>query len=115
MAAAHHGLANLTVLVDNNKMETDGLTRSIINVEPIEDRWRAFGWAAERVDGHDMQQIHQGVQRLLAAGDRPGVLVADTIKGKGVSFMEGQAQWHSGPTNEKETQQALQELTATAD
>lgn len=112
MAAAHYGLANLTVVVDNNKMETDGETRSIINVEPIEDRWRAFGWAVQRVDGHDMAQIHEGVQRLLAADDRPGVLVADTIKGKGVSFMEGQAEWHSGPTNEEQTQQALQELEA---
>jgi transketolase len=115
MAAAHHGLANLTVLVDNNKMETDGPTRSIINVEPIEDRWRAFGWAAERVNGHDIEQIHEGVQRLLAAADRPGVLVADTIKGKGVSFMEGQAKWHSGPTDEKETRQALKELTTVTD
>jgi transketolase len=112
MAAAHHGLANLTVLVDNNKMETDGETRSIINVEPVEDRWRAFGWAAERVDGHDMRQIHEGVQRLLAVDDRPGVLVADTIKGKGVSFMEGQTIWHSGPTSESETQEALRELAA---
>jgi transketolase len=112
MAAAHHGLANLTVLVDNNKMETDGETRSIINVEPIEERWRAFGWAAERVDGHNMRQIHEGTQRLVALEDRPGALVADTIKGKGVSFMEGQTQWHSGPTDEKETQQALQELRA---
>jgi transketolase len=115
MAAAHHGLANLTVLVDNNKMETDGETRSIINVEPIEDRWRAFGWAAERVDGHDMARIHDGVQRLLAVDDRPGVIVADTIKGKGVSFMEGQAQWHSGPTDEEQTRQALRELKAAAE
>jgi len=115
MAAAHHRLANLTVLVDNNKMETDGETRSIMNVEPIEDRWRGFGWAVQRVDGHDMQQIHEGIQQLLCVDDRPGVLVADTIKGKGVSFMEGQAQWHSGPTDEQETQQALRELTAVAD
>lgn len=112
MAAAHHGLANLTVLVDNNKLETDGETRSIINVEPIEDRWRAFGWAVQRVDGHDMARIHEGIQRLLAVDDRPGILVADTIKGKGVSFMEGQVAWHSGPTDKEQTQQALRELTA---
>ncbi|MHC4406142.1 MAG: transketolase [Planctomycetota bacterium] len=112
MAAAHHHLANLTVLVDNNKMETDGETRSIINVEPIEDRWRAFGWAAERVDGHKMRQIHEGLQRLDSAGHYPRVLVADTVKGKGVSFMEGQAEWHSGPTSEGQTRQALEELSA---
>jgi transketolase len=112
MAAAHHHLARLTVLVDNNKLETDGETRSIINVEPIEDRWRAFGWAAERVDGHDMAAIHKGIQRLLSVNDRPSVLVADTIKGKGVSFMEGEARWHSGPTDEGETKQALEELAA---
>ena len=112
MAAAHHRLANLTVLVDNNKLETDGETRSIINVEPIEDRWRGFGWEAVRVDGHDIQQIHEGLQQLQRVPDHPGVLVADTIKGKGVSFMEGQAQWHSGPTDDQQTRQALQELTA---
>lgn len=110
MAAAHHRLANLIVLVDNNKMETDGETRSIINVEPIEDRWRAFGWVTERVDGHDIEQIHEGIQRLLGVNDRPGVLVADTIKGKNVSFMEGQAEWHSGPTNQEQTELALREL-----
>ncbi len=115
MAAAHHDLANLTVMVDNNKMETDGETRSIINVEPIEDRWRGFGWAVRRLDGHDMRQIHEGIQQLLGVDDRPGVLVADTIKGKGVSFMEGQAKWHSGPTDEKETRQALRELRAVTD
>jgi transketolase len=115
MAASHHALANLTVLVDNNKLETDGETRSIINVEPVEDRWRAFGWAAERIDGHDLHQIHEGLQRLLAIDDRPGVLVADTIKGKGVSFMEGRAEWHSGPTSESQTRQALQELMSATD
>jgi transketolase len=112
MAAAHHRLANLTVVIDNNKLETDGETRRIINVEPIEERWRAFGWVAERVDGHDFGQIHESLQRLNSDSDHPGVLVADTIKGKGVSFMEGQMQWHSGPTDETQTRLALEELSA---
>jgi transketolase len=110
MAAAHHGLDNLLVIVDNNHMETDGLTRSIINVEPIARRWEAFGWHTVDIDGHDFLQIHHAFQACRTAHGRPSVIVAQTVKGKGVSFMEGNNDWHAGPTNPEQTRQALEEL-----
>lgn len=112
MAAAHHGLDNLLVVVDNNQMETDGPTRSIINVEPIAQRWEGFGWHSADVDGHDFADIHQAVQMCRAVRGRPSVIVARTVKGKGVSFMEGNNDWHAGPTNPEQTRQALEELDA---
>lgn len=112
MAAAHHGLDNLLVIVDNNRLETDGPTRSIINVEPISRRWEAFGWQSVEIDGHDFGQIDKGFQACLAVRGRPSVIVAQTVKGKGISFMEGDNEWHSGPTNPQQTAQALQELAA---
>jgi len=112
MAAAHHGLDNLLVIVDNNQMETDGPTRSINNVEPIAPRWDAFGWHTAEIDGHDFAQIHDAFQACRTESGRPSVIVAQTVKGKGVSFMEGKNEWHSGPTNPQQTAQALEELAA---
>ena len=110
MTAAHHRLDNLTVLVDNNKLETDSPTLTIINVEPISPRWRAFGWDAHDINGHDFRQIHEAVQACARSTGRPSVIVADTIKGKGVSFMEGNPDWHAGPTTPEQTQSALREI-----
>jgi transketolase len=114
MAAAHHQLNNLIVIVDNNKLETDGRTQTINNVEPIAPRWRAFGWDAYEIDGHDFAQIHEAVRHCTQAIERPSVIVANTIKGKGVSFMENNVDWHAGPTNPQQTVQALQEIRASA-
>jgi transketolase len=110
MAAAHHKLDNLVLFVDNNKLETDGPTKSIISVEPVAPRFQAFGWNAWDIDGHDFRQIHEAVERAADSRDRPSVIVADTVKGKGVSFMEGNHKWHSGPTSPGQTEQALREL-----
>lgn len=110
MAAAHHRLDNLIVIVDNNKFETDGATKSIINVEPVGARFEAFGWNTFEIDGHDFQQIHRAIQEAADSKDKPSVIVAETIKGKGVSFMEGNHQWHAGPTSPQQTEQALREL-----
>jgi transketolase len=110
MSAAHYGLDNLVVYVDNNKLETDGPTRQIMNVEPIAEKFRAFGWKAWDVNGHDFARIHDATTRCATRDGRPGVIVCDTVKGKGVSFMEGNAHWHAGPTSPQETEAALQEL-----
>ena len=110
MAAAHHKLDNLFVVVDNNKVETDGPTREINNVEPISPRWESFGWNICDVDGHDFGQIHQGFQQFSKPNGKPSVIVADTIKGKGISFMEGDHFWHAGPTSPEQTEQALKEI-----
>ncbi len=110
MAAAHHKLDNLFVVVDNNKVETDGPTRDINNVEPIAPRWESFGWNTFDVDGHDFAQIHEGFQKFAKPNGKPTVIVADTIKGKGISFMEGDHHWHAGPTSPEQTKQALAEI-----
>lgn len=112
MAAAHHRLDNLVVLVDNNKLQTDGATKSIVNVEPIAPRFEAFGFHCRQIDGHDFGQIHDAVQEAARCKGKPTAIVADTVKGKGVSFMEGDNQWHAGPTSPEETDQALRELQA---
>ncbi len=110
MAAAHHKLERMIVLVDNNKLQTDGPTASINNVEPIAPKWEAFGWNAHAIDGHDFAQIHEAVQRCLVPNGKPSVIVAETVKGKGISFMENQVDFHSGPTKPEQTEQALREL-----
>jgi transketolase len=115
MAAAHHKLDNLTLIIDNNRLETDGPTKGIMNVEPIAPRWQAFGWDACEVDGHDFRQIHEAMQNCLLAQGRPSVIVANTIKGKGVSFMENNPDWHAGPTNAEQTAQALREIGGNGD
>jgi transketolase len=115
-AAAHYRLDNMVVLVDNNGFCTDGATIEIMNVEPIVARWEAFGWNACRIDGHDFAQIHEATQRSARTRNRkPSVIVADTVKGKGVSFMENNADWHSGATTPEQTAAALREIDRGAD
>jgi transketolase len=110
MAAAHYRLDNLIAFVDNNKLETDGVTAGIMNVEPIGDKFRSFGWNVHNIDGHDFTQIHAAVEQCLQINGRPSVIVADTVKGKGVPFMENAPDWHSGSTNREQTVQALHSL-----
>ncbi len=96
MAAAHFRLDNLVVVVDDNKMETDGPTERIMNVQPIAPRWQACGWNACHCDGHDFRQIDQAFRDCRAHTGTPSVIVAETVKGKGVSFMENDNAWHAG-------------------
>jgi transketolase len=110
MSAAHYRLDNMIAFVDNNKLETDGVTAGIMNVEPIGDKFRSFGWNVHNIDGHDFTQIHEAVQLSLRSDGRPSVIVADTVKGKGVPFMENAPDWHSGSTNREQTVQALRSL-----
>lgn len=110
MTAAHCKLDNLVVVVDNNKMQTDGETRSINNVEPIAPRWAAFGFNTFQIDGHDFEQIHSAFQGCLAGNGKPTAIISDTVKGKGVSFMEGDHNWHAGPTSPEETERALADI-----
>ena len=89
MAAAHHRVDNLTMLVDFNDMQADGRTSEIMTVEPVVDRLSAFGWWAERVDGHDVDRLLAAFERAIAVKDRPAALVCDTIPGKGSPTLEG--------------------------
>jgi transketolase len=107
MAAAHYGLDNLVAIVDNNGLQTDGRTHQIMAVEPIEAKWTAFGWDAQRIDGHNFEQIGAAFETANRRPGRPHVIVADTVKGKGIPAIEDDAGWHSLPATQTELQEFL--------
>ncbi|MBU0700207.1 transketolase [bacterium] len=110
MSAAHYKLDNLCAFLDHNKLQIDGEVEKIMNIEPVVDKWKAFGWNTLRIDGHSFEQIIEAVEIAHKTKDKPTMIVADTIKGKGVSFMEGKVGFHGvAPTREQE-RQALSEL-----
>jgi transketolase len=114
MEAAHYKLDNLIGIVDCNKLQIDGAVHDVMNVEPLEDKYRAFGWNTVRIDGHDMFQVVQALEHAKANQDgKPTVILADTIKGKGVSFMENIAGWHGKTPNKEEMEKGLAELNLT--
>lgn len=97
MSAAHHRLGNLVAIVDRNQLCIDGRTEDVMAVEPIHDRFEAFGWRSHRIDGHDLGALLDAFEALDAPeGDRPQVIVADTVKGRGVRMMEMSLLWHVG-------------------
>ena len=109
MFAAHHSLSNLVAIIDDNGQQALGRTDDILDLSPLAGRWSAFGWQAEAVDGNDPTAILQALFRP-AAGGRPRVLVAQTVFGKGVSFMERQVRWHYMPMSDAEYAQAMEEV-----
>lgn len=115
MFAAHHKLSNLIVIVDLNGQQAFGYTDQVLNLSPMSDRWKAFGWEVHSVDGHDTKQLVDTISRLdTQQSGPPHVLLAKTTFGKGVSFMEGQIKWHYSPLNDEEYKQALAEIGAQA-
>jgi transketolase len=116
MFAGHHRLANLVAVVDLNGQQALGYTRDVLDLAPLAERWRAFGWDAHEVDGHDEDALERTFAALDTAAPtgRPHVLVARTTFGKGVSYMEGQIAWHYLPMSDAQYRQALAELEARA-
>ena len=111
LAGAKYGLDNLVAIVDDNRVQLMGDTAAIMPVEPIPDKWRAFGWHVIEVDdGHDVEAIVAACEEAKTVKGRPSVIVAQTIKGKGVSFMENTHLWHSALVTEEQMKQALAEL-----
>lgn len=110
MAASHYGLANLTAIIDFNKIAQSGPLTELVRVDPLADKWRAFGWEVREIDGHDLGQIVDTLDALPFHGDRPSAIVAHTIKGKGVSFAENTYLWHSNNVNDDVYERALAEL-----
>jgi len=110
MAASHHGLDNLVAIVDCNRLQIDGPVAEVMNVEPLEDKYRSFGWDVRRIDGHNMQQVVKALEAARDHQGKPLVLLADTVKGKGVSFMENVAGWHGKTPNAEELKKGLEEL-----
>jgi len=108
LLASHHGLSNLTVIVDRNGIQSIGRTEDTVALEPLKDKWLAFGWKVIEVDGHSFGQLNDALNH--ADDGRPTVILAQTTKGKGVSFMEDNNIWHYKPPNEGEMRLALAEL-----
>ncbi|MDD5312165.1 MAG: transketolase [Dehalococcoidia bacterium] len=111
MFAANYKLDNLTAIVDYNGIQLDGFTRDIMNLEPFVDKWRAFKWELIEIDGHDMQQIITALETAKKTKGKPTGVIAHTTKGKGVSFMENNVDFHGKALNKSETDIALKELS----
>ncbi len=107
MAAAHYKLDNLTVLQDYNGRQIDGSNEEVMCVTPLVEKWGAFGWAVFEIDGHNMSDILGALSEAQQVKGRPSMIVAHTVKGKGVSFMEDRSEWHSGPPSESQYRHAL--------
>lgn len=112
MSAGHYGLDHVIAFVDHNHLQIDGNNDEVMTVNPIEDKFRAFGWDVITIDGHDFDAISQAVDAAKATTGKPTVIVAETIKGKGVSFMEDQVGWHGVAPTAEQGERAIAELRA---
>ncbi|MFH1714550.1 MAG: transketolase [Candidatus Nealsonbacteria bacterium] len=110
LIAAHQKLDNLLVVVDANEMQAMGKVKEILNIEPLKDKWQAFGWEAREIDGHNFEEIEKALVSPPLQEGKPVVVIARTVKGKGVSFMEGDNVWHYKAPSDEEYQRALKEL-----
>ena len=112
MAAGNYHLDNLCVFVDNNNIQIDGTLEEIMSPNPIDQKFAAFGWNVERCDGHNVSEIAAALERAEAAKGKPTVIIAKTVKGKGVSFMENDKEWHGNDPNTEQYEKAAAELDA---
>jgi transketolase len=111
LAASHYGLDNLTAIIDCNTLQISGRTRDVMNHEPLAEKWAAFGWGVRTVSGHDVAELTAALATPVEAG-KPSVVIARTVKGNGVSFMEDVGKWHHGVPSDDEYNRALAELDA---
>jgi len=111
LAAAHYKLDNLVAILDHNTLQITGQTRDVMNNEPLDEKWRAFGWTVRTVNGHEYAELTRALTDPAEPG-KPTFIIANTTKGKGVSFMESVAKWHHGVPNEAELKQAMSDLDA---
>jgi transketolase len=114
MCAPKYNLDNLVVILDHNKGQIDGFVKDVMNIEPIADKWRAFNWNVLSIDGHDYQQIAGALEQAKATKGKPTFIIAETVKGKGVSFMENKIGWHGVAPTKEQLSQAVAELKAAA-
>jgi transketolase len=112
LLAAHHRLDGLVAIVDYNKTQSLGAVKDVLDLDPLAAKWEAFGWAAREIDGHDVDEIARALSEIPLRPGRPTCVVAHTVKGKGVSFMENQLLWHYRAPDETEVVRALAELDA---
>lgn len=107
MAASHFRLGHLTAIIDRNGLSIDGQTEDIMALEPLDRKWAGFGWQVLTADGHDFSQLGDAIEKALQSDDVPTVIIARTVKGRGVDFMEGQSAWHYGGLDSDRAGQAL--------
>ena len=110
MFASHYQLDNLCVLVDNNGLQIDGNIKDVMSPYPIDEKFKAFGFHVINIDGHDFDQIEAALNEARSVKGQPTAIIAKTVKGKGVSFMENQASWHGTAPNDEQYRQAMEEL-----
>lgn len=108
--AGKYKLSNLTVFVDRNNIQIDGHTEDVMPLEPLEDKYKAFNWHTLHIDGHNIEEIIDAVNHAKAVYEKPTVILAHTIPGKGVDFMEGLPEWHGKPPDKKQAKKALHDL-----
>lgn len=108
--ASHHKLSNLITILDYNKFQLSGATKDILDMEPVAEKWRAFGWETKEIDGHDHHEISGAVEWAQGTKSAPRIIIAHTVKGKGVSFMENNNHFHGVANTKDETARALKEL-----
>jgi transketolase len=108
-----HNLNNLTVIIDYNKLQAFDYTKNVLDLEPLKEKWASFGWGVKEINGHDFTEIYSVLKSLPVIPNKPSCIIAHTIKGKGVSFMEDQLSWHYKSPNKSELIKALDELGVT--
>jgi transketolase len=110
MAAAKFNLDNLIVVLDYNNLQLDGWCSDVMPIEPIADKWHAFNWEVFEMNGHDMREIIKTIKIAQSIKGKPSIIIAHTIKGKGVSYMENKCEWHGKSPNDEQYEQAMREL-----
>lgn len=113
MSAPKFNLDNLIVFLDYNKGQIDGHTRDVMDLEPLAEKWNAFNWHVQEIDGHDISQILSAIDKTRSIAGKPHMVIAHTVKGKGVSFMENNIDWHGKAPTKAEAEQAIKELERT--
>lgn len=114
MTASHYNLSNVYAIIDYNGLQIDGPVVEIMNINPIKEKWEAFGWHAIEIDGHNFDEIFSALDEAADISDKPTAIIARTVKGKGVSFMEGKVEYHGVSPTPEELERALEELNVEA-
>jgi transketolase len=110
LTASHYQLDNLCAIIDKNSLQITGPTANVCNTDPLDEKFKSFGWAVREVDGHDIDALKQAFDSLPFEKGKPSVIIAHTVKGKGVSFMENNIKWHHGVPAKNEYEKAISEL-----
>ena len=111
MSAAHYKLDHLIAFLDRNRLQIDGRTSQVMSIAPVKEKWEAFGWNVVLVNGHDIAEIIRGVEEVKRSEGKPSIIIAHTVKGKGVSFMEGSLNFHGKAPNDEQYEIAMRELS----